>query len=121
MKGTYSTKHCHVRQLDDAVVLRPHGDLMGGDETNELERMIEEFDAAGTRCMVIDLTAVSMMNSLAISRLIRGHVKFSNRKANLALCCLEARIQNIFVVTKLSLVMNVFPDERAALEAYRGA
>jgi anti-anti-sigma factor len=103
------------------VVVRPHGDLMGGDETNELERLIGEFDAAGTRCMVIDLAGVSMMNSLAISRLIRGHVRFANRKASLSLCCLEGRIQNIFVVTKLSLVMNVFADERAALEACRGA
>ena len=115
MKDTYATKHSHVKRLGKVVVLKPHGNLMGGEETDELEKLIEDFDGQGMRCLVVNLVDVGMMNSLAISRLIRGHVKFSQRGARMNLCNLEKRIQNIFVIAKLSLVFNVYGNEEAAI------
>lgn len=117
---TFATKYINVKRLDDAVVLKPHGALMGGDETDELEKLIDRFDTEGIRCMVVNLADVSMMNSLAISRLIRGHIRFSKRDARMHLCDLDTRISQIFVITKLSMVFNVYPSEERALEACRG-
>ena len=116
---TYATKHMHVKRVDDAVVLKPHGALMGGDETDELEKLIEKFDNEGLRCLVVNLTDVSMMNSLSISRLIRGHIRFSKRDGKMLLSNLDTRIQNIFVITKLSMVFNTFPTEEKALQSYK--
>ena len=117
---THATKHTHVRKLDGAVVIKPHGNLMGGEETDEIERLIEGFNAEKVPCLVINLVDVGMMNSLTISRLIRGHLKFSQRNARIHLCNLDKRIQNIFVIAKLSMVFNIYPSEELALQACRG-
>lgn len=117
MKLTYATKHCHVRRIDDVVVLKPHGSLMGGEETEELEKLIAEMDADKIPALVINLVDVDMMNSTALSRIIAGHVKFQRRNARVALCQLDARIENILVITRLSLVFDVYPDEAQAVEA----
>jgi anti-anti-sigma factor len=117
MKLTYATKHSHVRRIDDVVVLKPHGALMGGEETEELERLIAEIDVDKVPYLVINLVDVDMMNSTALSRIIAGHVKFQRRNARVVLCQLDARIQNILVITRLSMVLEVYPDEPTAIAA----
>jgi len=115
MKQTYATAHCHVKRIDRVAVLKPHGNLMGGPETDELEKLIDEFDGQGIRCLVVNLADVAMMNSLGIGRLVSGHVKFKKRDARMNLCNLDKRIENIFVITKLSLEFNVYPSEEEAI------
>jgi anti-anti-sigma regulatory factor len=57
------------------------------------------------------------MNSLALSRIIRAHLKFTKRGARVLLCNLETRIEQVFVIAKLSMVFPVYDDEAAALSA----
>lgn len=115
MKETYATRHSHVRRIDGVVIIKLHGNLMGGPETDELEKLIEQFDSEDVHCLVVNLTDVSMMNSLAIGRLVSGHVRFKKRGAHMCLCNLDQRIQNIFVITKLSLEFHVYPGEAEAI------
>ena len=115
MNQTYATKHSHVRRVDGAVIIKLHGNLMGGPETDELEKLIHQFDSEGVRCLVVNLTDVSMLNSLAIGRLVSGHVRFKQRGAHMCLCNLDQRIQNIFVITKLSLEFHVYTGEAEAI------
>jgi anti-sigma B factor antagonist len=117
MKQTYAAKHSHVRRIDGVVIIKLHGNLMGGSETDELEKLIDQFDTEGVRCLIVNLTDVAMMNSLAIGRLVSGHVRFKKRGANMCLCNLDKRIQNIFVITKLSLEFHVYPGEAEAIAA----
>lgn len=117
LKSTYATKHAHVRRLEDVVIIKPHGGLMGGDETDDLEKLIAEMDADRVPFLIINLVDVDMMNSTALSRLIGGHVKFQRRSARIALCQLDARIQNILVITRLSMVFEVYEDEPSAIAA----
>jgi len=115
MKQTYATRHAHVREIDGVVVLKLHGNLMGGPETDELEKLISQFDAGGVRWLIVNLSDVGMMNSLALGRLISGHVLFKNRGARMCLCNVDRKIDNVFVITKLALEFNVYPDEAQAI------
>ena len=115
MKRTYAKRHSHVREIDGVVVLKPHGNLMGGPETDELEKLIEQFESQGMRCLIVNLADVGMMNSLAIGRLISGHVRFKKRGARMCLCNVDRKIENIFVITKLSLEFHVYPGEEQAI------
>jgi anti-anti-sigma factor len=117
MAKTYATKHTHVKRLNGTVILKPHGSMTGGDETDEVEKLIEQFNTEGVSCLVVNLADVGMMNSLAISRLVAGHLKFSKRNARVNLCNLDKRIDSIFVIAKLSLVFNVYQTEEAAIAA----
>src|SRR5437773_10455287 len=98
MKGMQALKHTHVKRLNGTVVIKPHGDLTGGPETDELETLVDQLDAEGVRCLVVNLAAVGIMNSLALSRIIRAHVKFTNRAARALLCIPETRIGPLCVI-----------------------
>ncbi|HEY2954173.1 MAG TPA: STAS domain-containing protein [Candidatus Eisenbacteria bacterium] len=120
MAHTQATRYAHVKNLGAVVVIKPHGDLTGGPETDELDALIDQFNSQSVKGLVINLAAVSMMNSLALSRLIRGHMRFAKRGARMVLCSLDRQVENIFVVTKLSLVFAVFPDEELAIAGCAG-
>src|SRR5262249_16205400 len=117
MKGMQALKHTHVKRLNGTVVIKPHGDLTGGEETDELETIVDQLDAEGVKRLVMKLGGVRIMNSLALSRVIRAHIKFTKRSARVLLCNLENRIEAVFVVAKLSMLFPVFPDENAAIAA----
>ena len=118
MSRMQALKLTHVKRLNGTVVIKPHGDLTGGPETDELETLVDQLDAEGVKCLVINLAAVSIMNSLALSRVIRAHIKFTKRGAKVHLCNLENRIEAVFVIAKLSMLFPVYPDEGAAIAAY---
>ena len=120
MAHTQALKHSHLKRLNGTVVLKPHGDLTGGAETDELETLVDQLDAEGVKCLVINLAAVAIMNSLALSRIIRAHIKFTKRGARVHLCNLETRIEAVFVVAKLSMLFPVYADEAAAVAACAG-
>src|SRR5574341_28109 len=120
MSHTQALKHSHLKRLDGTAVIKPHGDLTGGPETDELETLVDQLDAEGVKCLVINLAAVAIMNSLSLSRIIRAHLKFSKRGARVHLCNLENRIEQVFVIAKLSMVFPTYPDEASAIAACGG-
>ncbi|MBI5835838.1 MAG: STAS domain-containing protein [Candidatus Eisenbacteria bacterium] len=102
----------------DIVILYPRGFLMGGAETDELHKRVQELEAAGNQKLVINLADTSMMNSTAIGVFITAHKHYSQRGAKLKLCNVDAKINNVFVITRLSLVFDVYESEAAAIASF---
>ena len=108
-----------VRTVGDVTILTPKGMLLGGKETDELQSKIKELGEAGNRKLLINLGQTTFMNSVSLGVLIAGHASYSKRDAKLRLCAVDKKIQSIFVVTKLSLVFEVFEDESEALSSFK--
>jgi anti-sigma B factor antagonist len=102
----------------DVIILYPKGFLMGGAETDELQKRISELEAAGNQKLIINLSDTSHMNSTAIGVLITAHKHYSERGAKLKLCSVDRRIQNVFVITRLSLVFEVYGSEAEAVASF---
>ena len=107
-----------VRTVGDVTILTPKGMLLGGKETDELQSKIKELAEAGNKKLLINLGQTSFMNSVSLGVLIAGHSTYAKREAKLKLCAVDKKIQNIFVVTKLSLVFDVYDDEQEALKTF---
>jgi anti-sigma B factor antagonist len=101
----------------DIAVLMPEGNFFGGKETDELQRSIEELKASDNQKMVVDLAKVSHLNSIAIGLLVGAHTTYQKRGGRIVLANVDKRIQNVFVVTKLSLVFEVAESRQDALKA----
>lgn len=97
-----------VRTSGDVTVLTPKGMLLGGKETDALDNKIQELSEAGNRKLLIDLGQTTFMNSVSLGVLIKWHSSYRKRDAQLKLCSVDKKIQNIFVVTKLSLVFESY-------------
>jgi anti-sigma B factor antagonist len=106
------------RQVGAVAVLTPKGYLTGGDETDELERAIKALSDAGNKHLVINLGETQHLNSTALGVLISAHSNYVKRAGQMKLCSVDKRIENIFVITKLSLVFDVYPNEEQAIASF---
>jgi anti-sigma B factor antagonist len=103
------------RVLNDIHVLTPLKSLMGGEETRELTAAIQEVAAGGTPKIVIDLGKVSFLNSTGLGALVAGHVSCNNRQGWFRVARTTKRIDNLFLITKLSFVFETFDTVEEAL------
>jgi len=94
------------------------GSLVGGDETVELRQAIAGFVERQYSKLLIDLSNVTYLNSTAIGVLVSGQTTYSRHGWMIKLCGLNKSIQNIFVITKLTLVFDVYDTRAEAIKSF---
>jgi anti-sigma B factor antagonist len=107
------------RQVGNIVVLTPKGYLTGGDETDELESTIKGLGESGNKHLLINLAETQHLNSTALGVLISANSSYLRRGGQMKLCSVDKRIENIFVITKLSMVFDVYPNEEQAIASFQ--
>lgn len=100
------------------VVLEPKGELIGGPETDELRSALDNAINSGNQKLIIDMGLVRYLNSTALGLLASTHVNYAKRGGRVVLCRVEKQIQNIFIITKLSLIFELFTDQKEALASF---
>jgi len=103
------------RDVGAVAILTPRGYLTGGEETEALETAIKELSEAGNLALVLNLSETQHLNSTALGVLISAHSNYLRRGGRMALAAVDKRIQNIFVITKLSLVFESYASEDEAI------
>jgi len=106
------------RQVGNITVLTPKGYLTGGKETDELDQNIKSLGEGGNKVLVINLAETQHLNSTALGVLISAHSSYVRRGGQMKLCSVDKRIENIFVITNLSLVFDVYPNEEQAIASF---
>ncbi len=106
------------RQVGTIAILTPKGYLTGGEETEEVERAIKALAEEGNKHLVINLSETQHLNSTALGVLISAHSSYVRRGGQMKLAAVDKRIENIFVITKLSLVFDVYPSEEQAIASF---
>ena len=108
-----------VRTSGDVTIITPKGMLLGGKETDELQGKIKELVEAGNKKLLINLGQTTFLNSVSLGVLIGAHSSYAKRGAEMKLCQVDKKIQNIFVVTKLSLVFDVYESCEEATKSFK--
>ena len=106
-----------VEKVGDVAIVAPAGNFFGGKETDELDRSFKELIASENMKMVLDLGKVSHLNSIAIGYLVGAYTNYQKRGGRILLVNVDRRIQNVFVVTKLSLVFEIADSRQEAVSA----
>ncbi len=106
------------RMVGSIAILTPRGYLTGGEETDELERAIKQLAEDGNKCLIINLSEAQHLNSTALGTLIQAHSGYVRRGGQMKLAATDKRIENIFVITKLSLVFDSYPTEELAIASF---
>jgi len=103
------------RLVGEIHVLTPLKSLMGGEETRDLTAAIQEVVATSAPKVIIDLGKVSFLNSTGLGALVAGHVSCNNRQGWFRVARTTKRIDNLFLITKLSFVFETFDTVEEAL------
>jgi anti-sigma B factor antagonist len=112
----------HIKQTDlqegKTIVLELKGNYVGGEETDELRDTIKKLSEEGNLKLVIDLGEVSYLNSSALGVLIAAHANYAKRGGKIKLCQLNKNLENLFVITKLSLIFDSYPNQVEAIASF---
>ncbi len=100
-------------------LIEAKGSLMGGDETVELRQAVAGFVDRGYEKLLIDLSGVTYLNSTAIGVLVSAQTTYARRNWQIKLCGINKNIQNIFVITKLTLVFDVHDTMKEAVASFK--
>jgi len=100
------------------ALLEPKGSMIGGDETDELRSSVTDLFEQGNRKLVIDLSKVTYLNSTAIGVLVQAHTSYSKNNGTVKLCGINKNINNIFVVSKLTMVFDVRETRDEAVSSF---
>lgn len=109
-----------VSKLADGeiAVMEPKGELVGGEETDEVRAEIEKLAAEGNKKLVVDLGKTNYLNSTAIGVLIWAHTHYAKNGGEVKLANVNKSIKNIFVITKLTLVFDVQDSQLDAVASF---
>lgn len=109
-----------VTELNDklVVIIEPKGNFIGGEETDDLRNTIKTLSDSGNSKLVIDLGDVLYLNSTALGVLISAHANYTKREGKIALCRLNKNLENLFVITKLSLIFDSFQTQLEAVASF---
>jgi len=96
-----------VEKQIGGTVVQLSGKFIGGEETDLLKNTLAEIAETNEKKLVINLADVTYLNSTALGILIASHANFVKREGEIVLCNISKSIENIFVITKLTLVFKI--------------
>ncbi|MBD3297031.1 MAG: STAS domain-containing protein [candidate division Zixibacteria bacterium] len=106
-------------QTDGVAVLTPHGSLMGGPDTGELDEKLYQLLNDGYHKVVLDLGRTDWINSSGISILIHHWKKFDSAGASLRMANLTKKIERILVISRLSSVFDCYDTLDQAVASFK--
>ena len=112
--------YINQRRVKDVTVLDLKGRVRIGGGTVSLHKSIRCLVEEGKTQILLDLAAVTHIDSSGLGELISSHVTLSNKGGALKLVHLTERLCDLMTVTKLLTVFDVYDDEPEALASFGG-
>ncbi len=106
------------KKINDVVILNLDGNLMGGPEAVSLNETINRFLDEGVYKLVINLEKVNRINSSGLGILIKVFTTFKNNGGELKLTNVNEKILNLFKMTRLDTILNVYESVDSALNSF---
>ena len=96
-----------IEEQIGGTVIHLSGQFVGGEETDMLKNSLQSIADSNKNNLVINLKDTTYLNSTALGVLISAHASFVKRDGKIILCNISKSIENIFVITKLTMVFNI--------------
>jgi anti-sigma B factor antagonist len=108
-----------IRRVENVAVVDLSGRITLGEASGRLRDAIKDLVTNNTKDILLNLAAVSYMDSSGLGELVGAFATVSNRGGRLKLLGLQPRVHELMHITKLYSVFEIFPDEAAAIRSFR--
>ncbi len=103
------------RVVGEVTVLAPSGPMTRDESFGAVKRRVEDLVAAGRRKVVLDLGAVSYMDSTSLGELVSGFVTLRRQGGTLHVANLTEKVERLMTIAQLPSVIQVFGSEEEAV------
>jgi len=101
------------------VVYFTDANLVGAPKIEAVaEALTETMKRAEHGKLLLNFQAVKLMTSSMLGKLLALQKQCAAAKVTLKLCCLTGDILEVFEVTRLNKVFDIYDDEAAAMKSY---
>jgi anti-sigma B factor antagonist len=113
-----------VRQVGDVAVLDLSGRVSltetpyGPGGAVSLHELVRNAVNTASKKILINLRDVTYIDSSGLGELVSCSTTASNQGADMKVCNANKRVNDLLVITSLKLVLSVYPDEEAGLQAF---
>jgi anti-sigma B factor antagonist len=104
-----------VERRDDVCVLRVEGDFMTGEDPDYLAAKKDEVKRLSAGKVLVDLTRMPFIGSTGIGFLVGLFTSVKVNAGRFVMVGLEPRVQEVFRLTRLNMIIPSSPDVRSGL------
>jgi len=106
------------RQVGEVTVVDLEGRISLGEGSTMLRDELRHLISTNRRKILLNLADVSYMDSAGVGQLVAGFTTVSAQGGQLKLLNPSKRAKQVLNMTKVSLIFEVFDDEKAAVVAF---
>jgi len=107
-----------VKEIGAVSAIHVRGNLIGGPETLDVHEKVKQLLGQKRNRIVIDLSAVAWINSSGLGMLMGCLTSVKNAGAEMKLTGVTDKVKNLFVITKLITLFDVFETVQEAVAAF---
>jgi anti-sigma B factor antagonist len=108
-----------TRESDDVTILDITGRVVAGRDSNLMSPRLQELVAKGASKLLLNLTAVTQMDSWSINAIAQTYGSLSRQGGSLRILCPSSRIRAVLKLVHLLDLIPTFEDEAEALASFR--
>jgi anti-sigma B factor antagonist len=107
------------RRAGSVTILDLKGQMtLSGDDEARLLHVVRELERAGHRQVLLNLSAVSYVDSTGIGEIVGAYTRVVRTGGTLKLCGLSGRTQELLDTTNIGTVIESFTTEAEALRSF---
>jgi anti-anti-sigma factor len=107
------------RRRDGIVILDLTGKIIIGDGSRLLSAAVGRLIQSGERRIILNLAAVTSVDSSGIGELVSRHTTTRNAGGRLVLLNLPRKIRDLLTVTRLVDIFESYEDEESAVTSFQ--
>ena len=105
----------NTRKVNGHIVVEATGRIVQGDSALELRDLTRRMTSDGGRNFILNLGGVTYVDSAGLGLLLSIYATIRNQGGELKLINVNARIRELFKVTNLQHVFDIYEDESDAI------
>lgn len=96
--------------------IRYEGDLIGPEQNEELNRLVDQHLEVGVMVCGINIARVEYLNSAGIGMLLVILTKFRNKGGEAILISPSEHVKKLLIITKLNAIFTIVESEQEAID-----
>ncbi|MBN1295496.1 STAS domain-containing protein [bacterium] len=107
------------RERDDVIILDFSGEITIGKGDVELRKEISDLVFSEKKKILLNLRKVDFIDSSGIGEIVRSFTTIQKNGGVLKLLHLEAKVRDLFTITRLITVFETFENEKDAVDSFK--
>lgn len=109
----------NTREKDDVIIFDIEGEIRRSDITDvTLHQLVKDQLDTGKRHILLNFQNVEFIDSFGVGEILASYISTHNLGGKLKIAKISKKLFLVFQVTMLTKVLEIFDDEKMALESF---